>query len=111
MTRSYLYVGDKLSSEVPAQLTATDRRIVQVTRLPIVLGDHVSATIQLQMGSVEGRSRLLYWFRQNEAPARIFCGLRPFEVVKCDRLGMRSASDYVNAQIVRVTRLLETALL
>ena len=72
MTQRCLYVGDKLSSEMMLQLTATDGGVVQVTRLPTALTDPMSTSLQLELGSVEGQSRLLDWLRQNDPP-REYC--------------------------------------
>jgi len=105
-----LYVGDHLSSELILQLKATDGGIFQVTRLPTVLADPMSMSLQLELGSVEGQSRLLDWLRQNDPPTRILCELQAFEFVTSDAADTRSASDYLSAQIVGITRVLEAAL-
>jgi hypothetical protein len=110
VTQRCLYVGDKLSSELILQLTATDGGVVQVTRLPIALTDPMSTSLQLELGSVEGQSRLLDWLRQNDPPTRIVCELQAFEFVTSDARDTRSASDYLSAQIVGITRVLEAAL-
>ncbi len=110
MTQRCLYVGDKLSSDLISQLTATDGGVVQVTRLPTVLADTRSTSLQLELGSVEGQSRLLDWLRQNDPPTRILCELQAFEFVTSETGYTRSASDYLNAQIVGITRVLEAAL-
>ena len=110
MTQRCLYIGDKLSPQVAAQLTATDGGVVQVTRLPTALTDQVSASLQLELGSVEGQSRLLDWLRQNDTPTRILCELQAFEFVTGDAGDTRSASDYLSAQVVGITRILEAAL-
>ena len=110
MTQGCLYVGDKLSSELILQLTATDGGVVQVTRLSTVLVDPMSTSLQLELGSVEGQSRLLEWLRQNDPPTRILCELQAFEFVTRDAGDTRSASDYLSAQIVGITRFLEAAL-
>ena len=110
MTQRCLYVGDKLSSEMKLQLTATDGEVVQVTRLPTALTDPMSTSLQLELGSVEGQSRLLDWLRQSDPPTRILCELQAFEFVTTDGGDTRSASDYLSAQIVGITRILEAAL-
>ena len=110
MTQRCLYVGDKLSSDLISQLTASDGGVVQVTRLPTVLADTRSTSLQLELGSVEGQSRLLDWLRQNDPPTRILCELQAFEFVTSETGYTRSASDYLNAQIVGITRVLEAAL-
>jgi hypothetical protein len=110
VTQRCLYVGDKLSSDLISQLTATDGGVVQVTRLPTVLADTRSTSLQLELGSVEGQSRLLDWLRQNDPPTRILCELQAFEFVTSETGYTRSASDYLNAQIVGITRVLEAAL-
>ena len=110
MTQRCLYVGDKLSSEMMLQLTASDGGVVQVTRLPTALVDPTSTSLQLELGSVEGQSRLLDWLRQNDPPTRILCELQAFEFVTSDAGDMRSASDYLSAQVIGVTRILEAAL-
>ena len=110
MTQRCLYVGDKLSSDLISQLTATDGGVVQVTRLPTVLADTRSTSLQLELGSVEGQSRLLDWLRQNDPPTRILCELRAFEFVTSEAGDTRSASDYLSAQLVGITRVLEAAL-
>ena len=110
MTQRCLYVGDKLSSDLIVQLTAADGGVVQVTRLPTVLADTMSSSLQLELGSVEGQSRLLDWLRQNDKPTRILCELQAFEFVISEAGYSRSASDYLSAQIVGITRVLEAAL-
>ena len=110
MTQRCLYVGDKLSSDLMSQLTTTDGGVVQVTRLPNVLADTMSTSLQLELGSVEGQSRLLDWLRQNDPPTRILCELQAFEFVTSEVGYTRSASDYLSAQIVGITRVLEAAL-
>ena len=110
MTHRCLYVGDKLSSKLISQLTATGGGVVQVTRLPTVLADPMSTSLQLELGSVEGQSRLLDWLRQNDPPTRILCELQAFEFVTSETGYTRSASDYLSAQIVGITRVLEAAL-
>ena len=110
MTQRCLYVGDNLSTELVSQLTATDGGVVQVTRWPNVLADPVPTSLQLELGSVEGQSRLLDWLRQNDPPTRILCELQAFEFVTSETGYTRSASDYLNAQIVGITRVLEAAL-
>ncbi|MEC7075452.1 MAG: hypothetical protein VXW94_03415 [Pseudomonadota bacterium] len=110
MTQRCLYVGDKLSSEMMMQLIATDGGVVQVTRLSTALTDPMSTSLQLELGSVEGQSRLLDWLRQNDPPTRILCELQAFEFVTSDAGDTRSASDYLSAQIIGITRILEAAL-
>ena len=110
MTQRCLYVGDKLSSDLMSQLTTTDGGVVQVTRLPNVLADTMSTSLQLELASVEGQSRLLDWLRQNDPPTRILCELQAFEFVTSEVGYTRSASDYLSAQIVGITRVLEAAL-
>ena len=110
MTQRCLYVGDKLSSEMMLQLTASDGGVIQVTRLPTALIDPTSTSLQLELGSVEGQSRLLDWLRQNDPPTRILCELQAFEFVTSDAGDTRSASDYLSAQVIGVTRILEAAL-
>jgi len=110
VTQRCLYVGDKLSSDLIVQLTAADGGVVQVTRLPTVLADTMSSSLQLELGSVEGQSRLLDWLRQNDKPTRILCELQAFEFVTSEAGYSRSASDYLSAQIVGITRVLEAAL-
>ena len=110
MTQRCLYVGDKLSSELMLQLTATDGGVVQVTRLTTALTEPVLTLLQLELGSVEGQSRLLDWLRQNDPPTRILCELQAFEFVTSDTGDTRSASDYLSAQVVGITRILEAAL-
>ena len=92
------------------QLTATDGGVVQVMRLPTALADPMLTSLQLELGSVEGQSRLLDWLRQNDTPTRILCELQAFEFVTSDAGDTRSASDYLTAQIVGITRVLEAAL-
>ena len=92
------------------QLTATDGGVVQVTRLPTVLADPMTTSFQLELGSIEGQSRLLDWLRQNDTPTRILCELQAFECVTSDAGETRSASDYLSAQIIGITRILEAAL-
>ncbi len=110
MTQRCLYVGDSLSPKLILQLTATDGGVVQVTRLPTVLADPMSTSLQLELGCVEGQSRLLDWLRQNAPPTRILCELQAFEFVTNDDRDTRSAYDYLSAQIVGITRVLEAAL-
>ena len=110
MTQRCLYLGDKLSSEMMLQLTASDGGVIQVTRLPTALIDPTSTSLQLELGSVEGQSRLLDWLRQNDPPTRILCELQAFEFVTTDAGDTQSASDYLSAQIVGITRILEAAL-
>ena len=50
MTQRCLYVGDKLSSELMLQLTATDGGVVQVTRLTTALTEPVLTSLQLELG-------------------------------------------------------------
>ena len=59
---------------------------------------------------MEGQSRLLDWLRQNDPPTRILCELQAFEFVTSDTGDTRSASDYLSAQVVGITRILEAAL-
>ena len=79
-------------------------------RLPTALADPMLTSLQLELGSVEGQSRLLDWLRQNDTPTRILCELQAFEFVTSDGGDTRSASDYLSAQIVGITRVLEAAL-
>jgi len=110
VTQRCLYLGDNLSPELILQLTATDGGVVQATRLSIVIAGPVSTSLTLELGSVEGQSRLLDWLRQNDTPRRILCELQAFEFVTSDAGDTRSASDYLSAQIVGITRILEAAL-
>ena len=110
MNQRCLYVGDNLSSELKSQLTVNDGGVVQVTRLPAVLADPKSTLLQLELGSVEDQSRLLDWLRQNDTPTQILCELQAFECVTSNAEETRSASDYLSAQIVGITRILEAAL-
>ena len=110
MNQRCLYIGDNLSSELISQLTATDGGVVQVTRLPTLLTDPTSTSLQLELASTEGQSRLLDWLRQNDTPARMLCELQAFEFVTSDTGDTRSASEYLSAQIVGITRILEAAL-
>ena len=110
MTQRCLYIGEKLSSKVILQLIATDGGVVHVTRLPTVLADPMSTSLQLELGSVVGQSRLLDWLRQNDLPTRILCELQAFEFVTGEAGNTLSASDYLSAQIVGITRVLEAAL-
>jgi len=81
-----------------------------VTRLPTALTDPMSTSLRLELGSVEGQSRLLDWLRQNDSPTRILCELQAFEFVTSNAGDTRSASDYLSAQIDGITRILEAAL-
>ena len=110
MTQRCLYIGDNLSSELISQLTATDGGVVQVTRLRTLLTDPILTSLQLELASIEGQSRLLDWLRQNDPPTRILCELQAFEFVISEAGDTRSASDYLSAQIVGITRILEAAL-
>ena len=92
------------------QLTATDGGVVQVTRFTKPLTEPVLTSLLLELGSVEGQSRLLDWLRQNDLPTRILCDLQAFEFVTSDTGDTRSASDYLSAQVVGITRILEAAL-
>jgi hypothetical protein len=83
---------------------------VQVTRLRTLLTDPTSISLQLELASIEGQSRLLDWLRQNDPPTRILCELQAFEFVTSEAEDTRSASDYLSAQIVGITRILEAAL-
>ena len=53
---------------------------------------------------------MLDWLRQNDPPTRILCELQAFEFVTSDTGDTRSASDYLSAQVVGITRILEAAL-
>ena len=110
MTQRCLYVGDNLSTELISQLTATDGGVVQVTRFTKPLTEPVLTSLQLELGSVEGQSRLLDWLRQTDSPTRILCELQAFEFVPSETGDTRSASDYLRAQVVGITRILEAAL-
>ena len=110
MTRRCLYVGDNLSSELISRLTTTDGGVVQATRLPSVLTDQMSTSLQMELGTVEGQFRLLDWLRQNDPPTRILCELQAFEFVTSGAGTTRSTSDDLSAHIVGITRLLEAAL-
>ena len=110
MTRRCLYVGDNLSSELISRLTTTDGGVVQATRLPSVLADQISTSLQMELGSVEGQFRLLDWLRQNDPPTRILCELQAFEFVTSDAGNIRSVSADLSAHIVGITRVLEAAL-
>ena len=83
---------------------------MQVTRLRTLLTDPTSTSLQLELASIEGQSRLLDWLRQNDPPTRILCELQAFEFVTSEAGDTRSASDYLSAQIVGITRILEAAL-
>ena len=72
--------------------------------------DPTSISLQLELASIEGQSRLLDWLRQNDSPTRILCELQAFEFVTSEAEDTRSASDYLSAQIVGITRILEAAL-
>jgi hypothetical protein len=110
VTQRCLYIGDNLSSELISQLTATDGGVAHVTRLRTLLTDPTSTSLQLELASIEGQSRLLDWLRQNDPPTRILCELQAFEFVTSEAGDTRSASDYLSAQIVGITRILEAAL-
>ena len=81
-----------------------------MTRLRTLLTDPISTSLQLELASIEGQSRLLDWLRQNDPPTRILCELQAFEFVISEAGDTRSASDYLSAQIVGITRILEAAL-
>ena len=81
-----------------------------MTRLRPLLTDPISTSLQLELASIEGQSRLLDWLRQNDPPTRILCELQAFEFVTSEAGDTRSASDYLSAQIVGITRILEAAL-
>ena len=81
-----------------------------MTRLRTLLTDPISTSLQLELASIEGQSRLLDWLRQNDPPTRILCELQAFEFVTSEAGDTRSASDYLSAQIVGITRILEAAL-
>lgn len=110
MNQCCLYIGDNLSSDLISQLTVTDGGVVQVTRLPTALPKPTSTSLQLELASIEGQARLFDWLRQNDAPARMLCELQAFEFFTSDAGDTRSASEYLNAQIVGITRVLEAAL-
>ena len=81
-----------------------------MTRLRTLLTDPILTSLQLELASIEGQSRLLDWLRQNDPPTRILCELQAFEFVTSEAGDTRSASDYLSAQIVGITRILEAAL-
>ena len=81
-----------------------------MTRLRTLLTDPTLTSLQLELASIEGQSRLLDWLRQNDPPTRILCELQAFEFVTSEAGDTRSASDYLSAQIVGITRILEAAL-
>ena len=81
-----------------------------MTRLRTLLTVPISTSLQLELASIEGQSRLLDWLRQNDPPTRILCELQAFEFVTSEAGDTRSASDYLSAQIVGITRILEAAL-
>ena len=79
-------------------------------RLRTLLTDPILTSLQLELASIEGQSRLLDWLRQNDPPTRILCELQAFEFVTSEAGDTRSASDYLSAQIVGITRILEAPL-
>ena len=81
-----------------------------MTRLRTLLTDPILTSLQLELASIESQSRLLDWLRQNDPPTRILCELQAFEFVTSEAGDTRSASDYLSAQIVGITRILEAAL-
>ncbi len=110
MNQGCLYIGDHLTDEMASKLTVKEGAVVQVTGHSNGVFDSVTNFLEFNLGSVEGQARLLDWLRQNEAPTRIICELHAFEVVADDTEDTRSATDYLTAQLVGVTRLLEASL-
>ncbi len=64
----------------------------------------LDGVVNVDLASVEGQARLMDWLRQNELPARVRCCLDSpdFE---------GSASDFLQAKIVGLTRVLEATLM
>ena len=76
MTQRCLYVGDKLSSELMLQLTATDGGVVQVTRLTTALTEPVLTSLQLSWGQWRASQDCLTGFGKTTHPREYFVNCR-----------------------------------
>lgn len=110
MRTTCLYIGDRLPLDTAMQLLMTHDKVVWVTVSDIDLEIDAVDRLSLHLGSIEGQTRLLDWFRQADTPRSIFCELSTFGYIETESSEVRSATDYLQTQIVGVTRALEAAL-
>ena len=64
----------------------------------------LEGVVNVDWASVEGQARLMDWLRQNELPSHVKCSLDSPDFVG-------SASDFLQAKIVGLTRVLEAVLM
>ena len=106
MRTTCLYIGDRLPLDTAMQLLTTYDKVVWVTVSDIDLEIPAVDRLSLRLGSIEGQARLLDWFRQTDTPRSIFCELSTFGYIETESSEVRSATDYLQTQIVGVTRAL-----
>lgn len=110
MTDRTLYIGHNWTTGTTDLMADNAQGLVYINTGKASQHSSVVETLEVSLSSVEGMARLLDWLRQNTIPARIFCEISSFESW-CDESGQtQSAADYLQGQIIGVTRLLEAAL-
>jgi hypothetical protein len=110
VTDRTLYIGHNWTTGITGVLTDNAQGLVYVNTGKASRHSSAIETLEISLSSVEGMARLLDWLRQNTAPARIFYEISSFESW-CDQSSQtQSAADYLQGQIIGVTRLLEAAL-
>ena len=79
-------------------------KIIYAGMGPIEQPELLDCVVHVDLASVEGQARLMDWLRQNELPSLVKCSLDSpdFE---------GAASDFLQAKIVGLTRVLEATLM
>lgn len=109
MTHHTLYIGHNLTADKARGLQCDTQRLVYVNTGKVSASAGVE-TFEISLSSVEGMARLLDWLRQNTAPSRIFCEISSFGSWSDENSQAQSAADYLQGQLIGITRLLEAAL-
>jgi hypothetical protein len=99
MTASLLLIDCLPTSDLAAQYQITYAGLGA-----IVQPELVEEIVRVDLATVEGQARIMDWLRQHELPSRVKCGLDSpdFE---------GAASDFLQAKIVGLTRVLEATLM
>lgn len=99
MKASLLLLDCLPTPELAAQYKLTYAGLAAIERPELIEG-----VIDVDFATVEGQARLMDWLRQNELPSHVRCSLYSpgFE---------GAASDFLQAKIVGVTRVLEAVLM
>lgn len=105
-----LYIGHNWTTGTTDLLIDNAQGLVYVNTGKASQLSSAIETLEISLSSVEGMARLLDWLRQNKTPARIFCEISSFESWSDESSQTQCAADYLQGQIIGVTRLLEAAL-